>query len=151
MSYKPNSGVTPIFIPSNAAGTNLWNVQAGTWGASGADGLGFLGNTLTNSSADALNDMIRKNLVVPVTGVWKARICANTGTNSGVWSVLVDSASKGTWDQYSGSSVYNQWSSEISLGALTAGTVYTLDLKVTDKNASSGGHETYFIGILLYL
>lgn len=144
------AGGLSFFIPTIAGATGLWGVIAGTWAASGPDGDGFLGNTFTNSAAHAVNDKIRKKLVVPVSGVWKARMCANKNANAGIWSLQINTVEKGTWDMYDAVGPHNQWSQEISLGSLVAGTVYDLDMKVTGKNASSGGYIQYGYGVLVY-
>lgn len=143
-------GGISFFLPGVGTAVTRWAVVAGTWTNSGADGDGMLGNTMTNGSADALNDKIRKKLAVPVTGTWKARVVANTGPAAGIWSLQLDTTEKGTWDQYAAAGTYNQWSSEISLGSLTANQVYDLELKVTGKNGASSGYETNFIGVLIY-
>lgn len=132
------------------ASGNLWATGTGTWTGSGTDGNGFAGNTLTNTS-NANGDYVTKQFTVPASGTWKCRVVANATNGSGILDVLLNTVSKGTHDFYDASAgVYNQWSAEITLGALTANTVYTLDLKVNGKNASSSGYRLYLHQVEFY-
>jgi hypothetical protein len=51
----------------------------------------------------------------------------------------LDGGIKTTFEDYAAGDVYNSWVS-VSLGALTAGTIYTLKLQVDSKNDASSNY-----------
>lgn len=122
-----------------------WTEDSGTW-AWGADRNFFCGGQFTNNDGSpSVGDAISINLRVPTTGSWTAYILGSVSSDYGRFDVKINGSKVGdTQDLYAASGAYNGWSGGVPLGALAAGTSYTLKLEVAGKNASSSNYNMSF-------
>ena len=98
---------------------------------------------LGNSSKD-LNDEIHYPIFAKA-GSRTLQIMGKRSSDNGILSVYLDDALKGTIDLYRSMTLYNSFS-PLAL-TLSVTKMYTLKLKVTDKNASSSNYAFFITWI----
>lgn len=110
--------------------------DAGTWSVT----TGLYGNF--GSHADA--DKATVTITVPITGTYTLYIAEARGDNHAKYDVQLDGVKQGsTLDQYAASTQSFKWTAGISLGTLTANTVYGISLLANGKNVANVSSDYY--------
>lgn len=120
----------PVFAPAN---TN-WSVV--TVSASQAYYYYRQNNSGVNSEITLSTD------TVLLPGAYRLDIHTMNGSNYGTFHLLVDGSDVGNADAYAASPAFNQLE-QVTGVALTGFGPKTIKLKISDKNASSGGYANY--------
>ncbi len=130
---EAGEGHIRVFLPS-------YTTVAGTWGWN-ADNTYNEGQYIGNTS-NTINDACSFKVYLAI-GTYTFWMVAMISVNGGICDFLIDGVSTSTAiDLYNGSTVKNTVKSKASISVTTAG-LKTIQIKVTGKNASSGGYQAY--------
>ncbi len=135
-------------LPFGTGTSEGWTEDVGAWSNAQTDS-SPTGIYKINGGTDGA--AISQEISLPTSGEWFCRLFAERNNNHGIIDLTVDGGSVlGSWDQYSATQDKAAIGDEISLGALTAGTVYSIELTVNGKNASSSDENVALISLQIY-
>jgi len=125
---------------------NYSDITQGTWAWSSSSGQYFYGD-ISNGGSHANGDRLNYKVYLDA-GTYTFTVLGCKDGDTGILDFLIDEVSKGTADTY-GATANNSLFTVSGVVIATPG-IKTLSLKVSGKNASSGGYYMYLTMISIY-